>query len=270
MPDQKLIIWDFDGVLCDSLIECVTVATLAASRLQEPGLAVGEHNLHQICNPEKVMSLYQRLRPLRPFIVRGQDYLWQYFNLESFRETPADFTAYKRIAEPLFDAELDAAYDKAFYGARRQVQDIMRRQYFTLFRPYPRVLYAFRASLMRNRNYVCTARDQMGVSLLLGENAIAFPPERIFSKDFDGLVPNEGRSKTEQILTILDREGGRDQKFLVIEDQVKAPAELGASCPNMEVIHASYGYGLEHDWAAARVSAVRKVSRPEELVYNIY
>ena len=270
MPDQKLVVWDFDGVLCDSLVECVTVANLAASQIRQPDLVVTEHNLHEICSPAVVMPLYQQLRLLRPFVVKGQDYLWQYFNIEAFRATPASFDEYKAIAGPLFDPAQDAKYEKAFYAARKQVQQIMQRQYFTLFKPYPRVLYAFRSSLMRNRNYVCTARDQEGVSLLLGENAIDFPRERIFSKDFDGPIPNDGRSKTQQILTILDREGGRDQKFLVIEDQVKAPAELAATCRNMEVVYASYGYGLEHDWSVAGIPAVRKVDRPEELVYNIY
>lgn len=146
----------------------------------------------------------------------------------------------------------------------------MKQQYFTLFKAYRGALYAFRASVLRNRTYVCAARDQEGVDLLFRQNAIVFSREKIFSKDFDGLCSNTGRGQTEQILDILDREGGRDQRFLIVEDQIKAPTELKELCSNMEVIYASYGYGLESDWIKAGLANVREVVQPESLVYNIY
>jgi hypothetical protein len=270
MHQSRLIIWDFDGVICDSLVECITVTRVAASRIEQPGLDVNEKNLHEICCPDVIMALYERMRHLRPFIVKGQDYLWQYFNLDLYRSTPTSSKDYKSIFDGEFDAVKDKEYEKGFYEARRLIQQLMKQQYFTLFRPYPGILYAFRTALLRNRNYICTARDQQGVSLLLGQNAIAFPREKILSKDFTGIVANEGKGKAEQMLDILDREGGRDQNFLLIEDQVKAPAELKDICPNMEVIFASYGYGLELDWINAGIAGLKTVSAPENLVYNIY
>lgn len=270
MKQPRLIIWDFDGVICDSLVECITVTRVAASRIEQPGLAVTDRNLHEICRPDIVMALYENMRRLRPFIVKGQDYLWQYFNLDRFSDVPADYVAYKAVLDALFDAARDKEYENIFYESRRQIQQLMGQQYFTLFKAYPGVFYAFRAALFRNRNYICTARDQEGVSLLFGDNAIEFPREQIFARDYNGLAENSGSGKAEQILQILDREGGRDQDFLLIEDQVKAPSDLQKTCPNMEVIYASYGYGLEHDWGNAGIARLKKVSSPDNLVYNIY
>lgn len=95
MSESKLVIWDFDGVLCDSLVECVTVAKLAAVRIEQPDLIVTQRNLHHICRPEVIMALYGQLRPLRAFVEKGQDYLWQNFNLGLFQDTPANLKQYK-------------------------------------------------------------------------------------------------------------------------------------------------------------------------------
>jgi hypothetical protein len=270
MNQPRLIIWDFDGVICDSLVECITVTRVAANRIEQPGMDINDKNLHEICSPDVIMALYEKMRQLRPFIVKGQDYLWQYFNLDLYRSIPTNSEEYKAIFDAVFDVVRDKEYERAFYEARGRVQQLMKQQYFTLFKTYPGVLYAFRAALLRNRNYICTARDQQGVRLLLGQNAIVFPREKIFSKDATGLVANDGKGKAEQMLDILDREGGRDQNFLLIEDQVKAPSELKDICPNMEVIFASYGYGLELDWINAGIAGLKTVSAPENLVYNIY
>jgi phosphoglycolate phosphatase-like HAD superfamily hydrolase len=268
----KLIIWDFDGVICDSLIECITVTALAAFKLGSPTALVSEANLHHVCSPEVVMPLYERMKLLRPFIVTGQDYLWQYFNLEYFElgNTPKDLTDYNRWLEGVFSEDLDRTYQDAFYMARHLLRDVMSAQYRSLFRPYLGALFAFRVAQRRHRNYICTARDQRGVEILLETNGVEFPRNQIWSKDFNGLESNPGMSKSEQILSILAREDGRDAHFLLIEDQVKVPAELSDHCKNMSVVYAAYGYGLEIDWRRAQIPELKLVKRPSALANYIY
>ena len=270
MQEQQLVIWDFDGVLCDSLFECMTVTRVAAFQIDNPGINVTRENLHEICNHEVIALLYEKMCGLRPFIVRGQDYLWQYYCYDSFSGDIPNFRVYRERFDRVFDAELDKAYENTFYQARRLLADLMGQQYFTLFKPYSAALYAFRVSQRWYKNYICTARDQRAVQLLFGDKAIEFPVERIFSKDFNGRKLNSGLTKTEQILDILDREGGRDRSFLIIEDQVKAPAELRSECKNMKVVCAEYGYGLQCDWEEADIPDLKIVSNPAELVHEIY
>lgn len=269
---SNLVIWDFDGVICDSLIECITVTCLAVFKLERPNVVLSEANLHHVCSPDVVMPLYERMKTLRPFIVRGQDYLWQYFNLEHFEsdKEPKDYIDYTQRLEGVFNEELDRIYQDAFYAARHLLREVMRMQYLSLFRPYHGVLYAFRVAQRRCRSYICTARDQRGVELLFEHNGVNFPRELIWSKDYNGLGFNDGMSKAQQILAILDQEGGHNIPFLLIEDQVKAPLELKAHCANMSVVYAAYGYGLTRDWYRADIPSLRLVKQPSDLVKYIY
>ena len=270
MGEPRLVIWDFDGVICDSLLECATVTMVAVHSIEQPQDKVTKENLYRICSASMITRLYERMRRLRPFVLKGQDYLWQYFNPQLFNEQFTDFPAYQERFNGVFSVDLDRVYERAFYEARIQLADLMGGQYFSLFKPHPGALCALRASLRRYRNYVCTARDQHGVTLLFTNNAIEFPREKIFSKDFNGATCNDGMGKTDQILAILEREGGRDQDFLIIEDQVKAPAELKANCSNMHVIYASYGYGLKQDWDSADIPNLQEVTDPALLIYRLY
>lgn len=270
MSTPQLVIWDFDGVLCDSLYECMTVTRVAAWRLENPAKPVTAANLHEICEPGIVATMHAQMRPLRPFIVKGQDYLWQYFNLKRFSPVPEGFDQYSKVFAGISSPERDREYEQLYYDSRKLVQALMGQQYFTLFRAYPGALYAFRSSLRRKRTWICTARDQQGVLLLFGNHGLEFSASRIYAKDWNGEVANPGLGKSEQILQILDREGGRDQEFILIEDQVKAPAELQVYCPRMHVMHACYGYGLEQDWAAAALLRQQQAKTPEALLYGIY
>jgi hypothetical protein len=159
MQESKLIIWDFDGAICDSLVECITVTRVAAKQITQPKLAISKKNLHEICHPDEITALCGRMRRLRPFIVKGQDYLWQFFNLELFDRLLLNFQDYKAIFDTVFDPIQDKVYEQVFYESRKLLQTLMGQQYFTLFKPYTGVLYAFHASQRWHRNYICTARD---------------------------------------------------------------------------------------------------------------
>ena len=71
---------------------------------------------------------------------------------------------------------------------------------------------------------------------------------------------------TEQAFWLLEREGGRDQTLLFVEDQVKTPAEMAPFCPGLRTIYASYGYGLRNDWAEAKLPHCRQVARADQLL----
>ena len=264
---SKLFIWDFDGVISDSLIECVTVAKVAEALLESPNTVITLSNLHRICSPQYIIPLYDQLKPLRPFIVKGQDYLWQHFNFEKFEDIPKSFSDYRERFKSIWSEDTDKVYEEAFYRARKLLANLMKEEYFALFRPYNGSIYAFRTSLKRHNNYVCTARDQKAVMLLFSENNIIFPREKILSKDYNGLEPNDGWSKAKQIRHILSMEGGNEQSFTIVEDQVKAPMDLKDECPNLSVVYAAYGYGLDEDWDNSGLKKIKKVIDPSKLIY---
>ena len=80
---------------------------------------------------------------------------------------------------------------------------------------------------------------------------------------------NNGQSKTEQIITILNKEKHINNPFILIEDQVKIPAELCERQVKVKTIWASYGYGHENDWNKFPDNEVTIVSHPSQLIFNL-
>jgi len=267
---KKLVIWDFDGVICDSLLECITVTKLASYNLEHTGIEITDRNIYFICDPEEIGVLYENMKGLRPFIVKGQDYLWQYYNLELFKKADSNYKSYEEAYKNIYNAALDTKYEKAFYEAREQLSEVFGKKYFSLFKAYPGSLYAFRVTQTKYNTYICTARDQKGVQILLEGNSIAFPRDRIYSRDFNGQNENSGNNKTEQIMEIIERESATGESFILIEDQVKTPGELKDKNYRGKILWAAYGYGHEQDWESAGMQNLVKITHPSQLIFNIY
>ncbi|GEM_PF-670585 len=267
---EGLYIWDFDGVISDSLLECLTVVSLAVHRSAHPGEVVTSEALLDICNVEQVELLERWMRPLRPFIVRGQDYLWQYFNRAAFECHFTSIPEYMSVFDALYDEHTDAAYRELFYDSRKLLIELLGSKYMALFTTYQGAIHALRASIGRHRTFICSARDRQALELILSRHRIALPRDCIYTQDYCAERANLGMDKAEQILEILDRNGGPGQPFVIIEDQVKAPAMLQQSCSEMRVVHAGYGYGLNVDWERAGFSRMRRVDTAADLIYEIY
>jgi len=265
--DAPVAIWDFDGVLCDSLVECIAVTLLGARMLEAPQRDSSPEEIRALCNESEIAALYLKLGPLRPYIVRGQDYLWQYRHFEVFKpEIGRGMAEYQKALKTIYSDDENALYERTFYTARRNVAAAFGSEYQTFFRAYDGALDALRHSIAAYRTYICTNRDQNGVSALLSEHGIAFPRARIFSKDFNGEMPNTEKSKTDQVFAVLDAEGGRGQRVMIVEDQVKTPAEIAPACPDLAIFYASYGYGLMRDWQAAKLPHCIQVTRADRLL----
>ena len=132
MNKEKLIIWDFDGVLCDSLKECILVTKLASYLIENNDLDL---ELHKIINPLEVEILYQKMKPLRPFIINGQDYIWQHQNLNFFKKKFNSYEEYKTFFDKIYNPDKDKLFEQYFYKSRKIIQTYLEKEYFKLFTP---------------------------------------------------------------------------------------------------------------------------------------
>jgi phosphoglycolate phosphatase-like HAD superfamily hydrolase len=269
-PISYLYIWDFDGVLSDSLTECLTVVSLAVFRHSHPDTEIDEGLLYDVCDAQIISELDQWMRPLRPFIVTGQDYLWQYFHKDVFCRGFTSMAEYSEAYQSVFCTQKDKGFKTLFYDSRKQLIRLMGEKYMSLFTTFKGAIHALRTSLARHDTYICTARDRQALKLILARHQIVLENKHIYSQDYCADRDNPGISKSEQILEILDRNGGRNQPFVIIEDQAKAPATLRADCQNMKVVVATYGYGLDSDWNKAGIENLVRVANPSDLIYEIY
>lgn len=262
-----LIIFDFDGVLCDSLYECMATTILSCHILENPGHIITHETIGKVCGNSKIKSLYNKLISLRPFVVNGQDYLWQYYFYNELKSNADSFTQYQKCYDEIWEPEKDITFESAFYSSRKLLSGMMGNSYFSLLKPYQNAISALRYACKNHRTYICTARDKGSVTKWLEHNMINFVFGDIYSKDFNGDKSNSSTTKTEQVRLILDKEMiGREESFLLIEDQVKVPLELKSQYSSMKVICAGYGYGLQRDWEELGLENLKVINNPSELI----
>ena len=267
MNKDKLIIWDFDGVLFDSLKECILVTKLASYLMKNNDLDL---ELHKIINPIEVEILYEKMKPLRPFIINGQDYIWQHQNLNFFKKKFYSYKEYKISFDEIYNPDKDKFFEHYFYKSRKILQTYLEKEYFKLFTPYKEAIYALRTSLKINNNYICSARDYLAIKLILKNQGIEFPENKIFCKDKNFCKSSIVTSKSNQIINITRKEGFEDKEFYLVEDQVKCPLELNSKYPKMKTIFASYGYGIHADWSNINSNNILKIEDPIELIEIVF
>lgn len=248
MSLKKLIIWDFDGVLFDSLNECLIITKLSYEILQKNITTLTKNHVYNISNEAKKDESIKKMKDLRPFIIKGQDYLWQFSYLNKFNKKISNLKDYKVVFNEIYNIKEDKIFEEAFYSTRSSVQELLSDDYFLLFRPYTGSLSSLKKSLITNNNYICSARDFKAIQTILSFNNIYFDPNKIFTKDYNGFGENHF-SKCEQIMQILEKENHYDSEFTLIEDQIKVPLFLIERFPKIKVLYAKYGYGSHREWS---------------------
>jgi len=260
---KNLIIWDFDGVLFDSLKECVLVTKLSDQFYREQKISLNQ--IKSLISSEYLDQLLFKMKRLRPFINSGQDYIWQYKFYEHLKDKYHSFFEYKETFEMFFNEKEDKLYQQLFYSTRKEIQNLLENEYFSLFIPYKQALEAFKESLKTNKNYICSSRDFRAIKEILDFYGVFFDSENIFTKDHNGFG-NCDFTKPSQINQILIKENFLNEKFIFIEDQIKIPFVLKDKYPKMEIIYANYGYGLDSTCIDLNQLNLTIVDKPKDLL----
>jgi len=248
----QLIVTDFDGVICDSVLECLLAAHNAWEQLQ------GGTGSQRILDVDTIPSQRQsRFRELRPYLRGAEDFIPLFLAVERELEVSSqrDFDLLRRRLRNQLPL-----YQQAFYTER----DYLRRQHRELwlelnplFTPIDRAL----GSLASFGNvHILTTKRQPDVEEILGFHGISFPAGQIHSVKSDG--------KMERLQAIMDSTGAEPAHTLYVEDQIDyliTAAPLG-----VEVLLAEWGYVSAEQRSTAVEQKISLLSREElaELLLN--
>ena len=270
MVKQKLIIWDFDGVLFDSLTECAIVLHISLKILnKEKNIEINKITKEKNNDEKDIKKILEKIRPLRPFIINGQDYIWQYLNHEKFNFKTINHNNYQKIFNSIFDKKKDTLYNFAFYESRKLLQNALKDDYYKLFSPYKQAINALKKSIFINKNYVCSARDSLAINFLFNYYGINLNKNNIYAKETHLLNSKINLSKKEQILEILKKEGFLNKEFYLIEDQINLPLSLIKKFSKIKIIYAKYGYGLEEECNIFNNKAIDFVEEDKEIMEKV-
>ncbi len=208
------IFLDFDGVICDSVIECFVSSWLAYSDYRDR-------------EPSHIsLSDYFSFRNYRPFVRGGADYLLLQRCID---------TGVRLSTQAAFDAEallvgedgMDE-FHRQFYDVRRQLLENDRSYWLRLNRIYPGVLEPLKA--VAPEAWILTTKEA------------GFAHEILTSKGIDWNLDKIICSGKERKVRIIERILSKNETAVFIDDQIdhfSAPVDPRISC-----YLAAWGYVL--------------------------
>ena len=213
---------DFDGVLCDSALECFVSSWLAY-----------HPNHEKEANKSVRLDHKTAFFSLRPFIRSGEDYVLIQELIDHGRE-PLDQESFDREVEKAGPGKM-RKYRERFYQGRETMLQSNREFWIGLNRLYPHMLEPLKRLCRRdNIHIISTKRSDFIVEILTSRN-IPFPVNRIHFVD---------RSNKLELMKELLSES-RYKKALFIDDQIDHLT--GNTCDDVEVRLASWGY-IKKSW----------------------
>lgn len=228
---RRVVVLDFDGVLCDSIQECTLVAYLAHEglaprRFVEPGLAGV---------PGPVIA---RVRSWRPFVRQLAHFV------VAFTDTPAP-----RNQADFADcfAKVPPTEVEAFVDAASAVRAAARRNHRAAWLARHRVNAA--VGVVGAETYIATARDAESVCEILRFHGVHVNEARIFDSLHD---------KTLALDSIASLEAVPPADVLLIDDSIENCRAATAAGYTAE--WASWGYTAPGDAAIAREYGIRSLA----------
>jgi len=211
-PNTKhgVVVFDFDGVIGDSVYECYVQSLKAAKDL---GMKLQHSTVVE-----------KQFREARPLITKADHFFTVVRLMEQNPKINFNHITQDQMnAAFKADAEKSKAFLEKFYAHRKEMQAISPREWTALNKSFPKVARFIRDVKRRSHVYIATTKDRKSVLELLARYGIAIPEKNIVAVDFS-------KDKREQLKEVSRLSGTPLNKMVLVEDaveQIKAARELG-------------------------------------------
>jgi phosphoglycolate phosphatase-like HAD superfamily hydrolase len=199
----KLFITDFDGVICDSVLECLLVTYNAYHSLTTPFF-------QRVLDLDVIPSEKQHLfRQLRPYLKGAEDFVPMYLAIESGVriENQNAFNEFRAThADQLF------TYQRAFYAERDYLQQNEKEIWLGINPLFEGTKEALQACESFDTRYILTTKRQQDVAEIFAYQQIPFPVDHIVYMKADG--------KPQKLLGMIREHGATFEETAYVEDQV--------------------------------------------------
>jgi len=238
---------DFDGVIVDSISECLVLGNNAFVEFSGKGkkvFALGDL---------EPLSLSEAKR-LRNYIRSGEDYVYIHLALQERADIHCqeDFDAFKQQ-----HARLQSDFFRLFYSERERLSAEQRALWLSLLPLYEGV-HDLLADYRKKENlYIISTRKAEYTAQILSDNGIQFDSSHLF-------FANEKHSKPTIISELLRENQVTSDRFYFVDDQIDnllKTAPVGIHC-----LMAEWGYHNEHQHALAKKEGLRVLTLPEFVV----
>lgn len=242
-PCSDWLALDFDGVIVDSIEECLVVGYNAAQDYS--GRPTRILRLRDI-SPAQVAYL----RALRNFVRTGEDYV--YCSLALFENQPLSHqNAFDTYVEN--HAASRAHLRDLFYRHRQQLLVEQPAHWIQLNPLFPPILKWLQES-SKVRVSIVTTKKAAYVARILTAHKIDFPPFQIYSTE-------KGRHKSEILAQLQKNFGQNSGHWHFVDDQVDTLLKI--HLPRVWCYLAGWGYVNDEQVALARRSGITILTLPD-------
>lgn len=236
-PD--VLAFDFDGVICDGLIEYFQTAWRAYGKLFKPE------------NLEPPAGLAERFYPLRPVIETGWEMPMLLRALIVGKTDGQIIAGWPELALP-FLQEINltkAVAARTLDGERDHWIATDLGNWLAQHRFYPHMLTILQDSLKQRPTYIVSTKEGRFIQQLLQQSGVAMPPDKILGKEV-----KRPKYETLRLLTQDHTTEDHPPTIWFIEDRIKAlqAVKQQSDLGHVELFLADWGYNLAPERQAAQ------------------
>ena len=206
--------FDFDGVIADSILECMISGYNAYAHIK--GTLKRKYDIEDFSDSEIL-----DFRRLRNFIRSGEDYVYIMlsFDLGIPIQSQADWDHFTAQY-----AELKESYYSAFYESRNHILDSFKEKWLALNPLYPGIK-EFISHIPVEHIFIVTTKDVHFVKEILTANGITLIDKQMYQAV-------KGLKKPQIILNILSDFNISSEKLIFIDDHAQTVLDVSETAVN--------------------------------------
>ena len=244
---RPIVVFDFDGVICDSIHDSLlTAVNTYLQCVPDNALPVNAPlDSQSVFRFEETHPrLFQQFSKLMPVGNFAQDY-FVVLNLIENKQAGSitDQDSFNRYKKNIPDATL-IDFQKRFYMIRSEMQQTNPEAWSELLKPFPGIVDSIRSLSRRVTCVIATSKDSSSVNILLERYGLSslFLPDNILDKDFS-------KTKRSHIIWFHENNGIPFNMMHFIDDKVShllSVTDLGVN-----TYLAVWGFNSEHEHTIA-------------------
>lgn len=248
---NKYLLWDFDGVITDSMEECLLVSYNALISLTDKKSLDKIDRVEQI--PKEIQYEFKRTRG---YVRLAGEYfiLFQAILDNNPINSWADFNNY--LAKY---GEIIPKFNNLFYVARKKLRFADPKYWNSLHNIYPWVRKSWECLGGYFDFFVVSNKDAESIKLVMEHGEIPLEGSKIFGKEFS-------LSKKEIVAHILKSTHGNKHNFLFIDDNYYHLLDVAET--GVRLYFATWGYGKIEGKVDSRIELLYPNTFTERITSN--
>lgn len=171
---RRILILDFDGVICDSIKECLSVAYNTYLKVKKQSYKPSLKLRIPYHFKQSFLDNRYLVRPAREYFVL----------FKSFEDSSETVLSEKRFRALLkINAKACDNFEREFFKTRDYLRSASRGEWLMLNKVYPGVKQNIGKLKRFFKIYICTTKDRKSVKMILEKSKIKFSEKKIFSRE---------------------------------------------------------------------------------------